>query len=124
MLAQSLNRLGNCLLNRAEPQEALRLHHEALTRFEQAGDQRGIASTYDLIGMAGYNSVDLPGCVSAYEHAVAHFQRLDDRQGLTSSLSMLTVRGGTYAIMAQAPSPGAFARAVHDGEQAIIGPSR
>jgi predicted ATPase len=48
-LAHTLNRLGNWHVNIEQPHEALRYHQEALTLFEQAQDQHGIAQTCDLL---------------------------------------------------------------------------
>ena len=58
-LAHSLNRLGNWYLNFEQPHEALRCHQEALATFQALSDQRGKASTLDLLGMASLLSGDL-----------------------------------------------------------------
>jgi len=45
ILAHSLNRLGNWHLNIEQPREALQNHQEALTLFQQAHDEHGLAET-------------------------------------------------------------------------------
>src|SRR5205807_9280503 len=89
ILAHSLNRLGNWHLNIEQPLEALRYHQEALTLFQQAHDQHGLAETYDLLGMSGFIGGDLVQGAADYQQAIGLFQELDDRQGLTSSLISL-----------------------------------
>ncbi len=59
LLAHSLNRLGNWYLNVEQPHEALRYHQEALATFQTLSDQRGTASTLDLLGMASLLGGDL-----------------------------------------------------------------
>ncbi|MEP7358005.1 MAG: AAA family ATPase, partial [Anaerolineales bacterium] len=106
VLAHSLNRLGNQLLNLGSPEQALELHHEARSIFEAAHEQLGLAQTYDLIGMASFLRGDLAGGTEYYRRAVALFREADERQGLVSSLASLTLGSCTYqtsTMMAAAP---------------------
>jgi DNA-binding CsgD family transcriptional regulator len=118
-LAHSLNRLGNWYANSEQPHEALRYHQEALTLFQQAQDQHGLAETYDLLGTANFLGGDLRHSSVSYQQAVALFQDLDDRHGLTSSLSMLMLSGGIYENYTTVPAPISFAEGLHFGEQAL-----
>src|SRR3989440_9276812 len=76
-LAHSLNRLGNWHLNVEQPLEALRYHQEALTLFQQAHDQYGLAETYDLLGMSGFIGGDLVEGAANYQQALALFPEPD-----------------------------------------------
>ena len=117
-LAHSLNRLGNQKLNLGNPQEALELHHEALSIFEAAHERLGLAQTYDLMGMASFLQGDLVGGTQYYWKAVALFREVDERQGLVSSLASLTMRGCTYqtsTMIAAAP----LSAAAVDGQAAL-----
>lgn len=51
-LARSYNRLGNWYLNQEMPDEAIRLHGEALSIFPKIDDRQGLADTLDLLGTA------------------------------------------------------------------------
>ncbi|MGD9889827.1 MAG: AAA family ATPase [Dehalococcoidia bacterium] len=98
LIAHSLNRVGNQQVNAVEPWDALSLHREALSLFENLDDRRGIATTLDLLGVASFLSADLPASVSYLERAAALFREMDDRHGLASSLAMLAVRAGSYEM--------------------------
>jgi tetratricopeptide (TPR) repeat protein len=118
-LAHSLNRLGNWHVNIEQPREALRYHQEALTLFQQAHDSPGIAETCDLLGMASTLDGDLVQGAAYCLQAVALFRELDDRQGLTSSLTLLAELGGIYQSETMVPATISFAESLHFGEQAL-----
>jgi len=118
-LAHSLNRLGNWHLNVEQPLEALRSHQEALTVFQQAQDQHGIAETYDLLGMTSCLGGDLLQGSAYCQQAIALFRELDDRQGLASSLTTLMVSGGGYETETMVPGPISYGDALRLGEQAL-----
>jgi DNA-binding CsgD family transcriptional regulator len=96
LLAHSLNRLGNWHANVEQPIEALRYHQEALTVFQQAHDQHGIAETLDLLAVASLFGGDLVQSAAYYRQVVTLFREMDNRQGLVSSLATLLFCGGTY----------------------------
>src|SRR5207244_2636910 len=52
--------------------------------------------TLDLLGMTSYLGGDLIGGTPYYQQAVALFDELGNREGLTSSLATLTMRASTY----------------------------
>lgn len=81
--------MGNWRLNAGRPEEARRLHEEALTIFEELNDRRGRAQTLDLLGMAVNLGGDLPAAVACYEQAAALFREIGDRMGLASTLGSL-----------------------------------
>ena len=118
-LAHSLNRLGNWHLNIEQSYEALQFHQEALTLFQQAHDEHGLAETYDLLGMTGFIGGDLVQGAAYCQQAVALFQQLDDRQGLASSLTLLGHVGGGYQNETLIPASISFADSLVFGEQAL-----
>ena len=118
LLAHSLNRVGNWRVNTAQPREALPLHREALSIFEELDERRGIAATLDFLGMASYLGADLAGSIHNYERAVALFRELDDRPGLVSSLAMLANRGGSSEHGSRTSDAAELAAGVRDGERA------
>ncbi len=87
LIGQSLNRLGNWLVNTGEPAEALTVHGDALTIFDAEGDDAGRASTFDLLGMAQGIYGDMARSKAALDQSVALFRQLGDEQGLVSSLA-------------------------------------
>jgi predicted ATPase/DNA-binding CsgD family transcriptional regulator len=116
--ARSLNRIGNWHLNVEQPHEALRHHREALAIFQQLHDSRGIAETLDLLGMTSYLGGDLIGGTAYYQQAIVLFDKLGNREGLTSSLATLTMRASTYhsdALIAVA----SLAEVLPDAERAV-----
>jgi DNA-binding CsgD family transcriptional regulator len=119
LIAQSLNRIGNWLVNTAQPRQALPLHGEALGIFENLGDRGGIANTLDLLGTASYLGADLQAAIAYYERAASLFRELDDRPGLSSTLAMLVGRGGSYELGRLRSDEADFARSVRDGELAL-----
>src|SRR6478672_839612 len=52
LLAHSLNRLGNWLVNTGQVKEGLETHYQALDAFQRQHDRAGMAETHDLLGMA------------------------------------------------------------------------
>ncbi len=119
LLGHSLNRIGNWRLNAAQPRDAVRLHREALAIFERVHDAPGMATTFDLLGMASYHTADLPASADYYTRAIAQLRALDDRQSLISSLSLLSARGGNLDLDPLAVGPSAAAAGVRAGEEAV-----
>jgi DNA-binding CsgD family transcriptional regulator len=118
-LGQSLNRVGNWHLFVEQPREALRYHHEALKLVEATNDRRGLAATYDLLGVTNVMGSDIPAGVAYYRRAVALFQKLGDLQGLSSSLSTLSMCGGSYSFNTTVCPAIARATCIRDGEEAL-----
>jgi tetratricopeptide (TPR) repeat protein len=104
VLAPSLNRLGNWLLNQGRAQAALEHHQEALSLFAGLQDSSGLADTYDLLGMASYLNGDVEAGSTYLERAVELYRQTDDRQGLVSSLGSLTMRGPNCLTDTVAPA--------------------
>src|SRR6185436_14596330 len=86
-----------------EPRDALPLHHQALTIFEQMGDRAGIAATLDLLGQTAYLNGDLAGGIQYLERAAVILEQLDDRPGLVSCLATLSERGGSWELGVSIP---------------------
>jgi DNA-binding CsgD family transcriptional regulator len=93
-IAHGLNRVANWHVNRDEPDEALLLHAEALARFRASADRRGIADTLDFLALASYLDADFRRATAFCEEAAVILRELDDRQRLSSCLSLLAVSGG------------------------------
>lgn len=92
-LARSLNRVGNWHMNNNQLSEAIKCHQEALSIFTVREDQQEIANTLDLLGMS-YGISAEP--IKAYDYlskAIQAYRELDDRKGLASSLSAISIFG-------------------------------
>lgn len=85
--AQSLNRLGNWSVNIGQTGQGLELHRQALGIYEQDQDEKGMAETHDLLGMAIMHHGDLFASFGEYQQAIKLFRSLDDKYGLISALS-------------------------------------
>lgn len=90
--ARSLNSLGNWLANVGRPDEALRAHRQALALVEAQGDDRALAETLDLLGMAyGIADGDTIAAADHFARAADRFRALGDVLGLISSLTSFAV---------------------------------
>jgi DNA-binding CsgD family transcriptional regulator len=85
--AQSLNRLGNWLVNTGQAERGLEAHREALSMFERMQDTHGIAETHDLLGMASGIYGDTVSAVQHVRQAIELFRAQNDQQHLISSLT-------------------------------------
>ncbi|HZP57717.1 MAG TPA: AAA family ATPase [Dehalococcoidia bacterium] len=98
LIARSLNRLGNWLVNTNDTANGIAQHRDALPLFEQAGDRAGMAETHDLLGMAYGIHGDRVRSVAHYDRAIELMRALGDETGLTSTLpSRGTFSGPTNA---------------------------
>jgi tetratricopeptide (TPR) repeat protein len=95
VLAESLNWMGNWYLNQEKPQAAVELHRQALVMFEGVGDQRGLATTLDLLGITSLLGGDITASVGCYDRAIPLFRELNDQPSLASSLTGRGHAGGT-----------------------------
>ncbi|HEY3475834.1 MAG TPA: hypothetical protein VGK56_14585, partial [Anaerolineales bacterium] len=86
LLAHSLNRVGNWFFVTGQTGQALNCHRQALEFFEQEQDEQGMAETYDQLAMATMHHGDQIGSYAAYQHAIRLFRKLDDKEGLLSTL--------------------------------------
>lgn len=85
LVAYSINRVGNWFVNTERPAEALVYHRRALEIFQELQDERGLAETYDLLGMCMIVAGDTRASADYYQHALPLFRKLNDRMGLISS---------------------------------------
>jgi DNA-binding CsgD family transcriptional regulator len=118
-LAHSLNRVGNRLVNLDQPDEALRLHYEALRIFQALGDRQGEAATHDLLGLTGFMSGNVAEGVAHYEQAIAQFRALNDPGGLLSALAIFASRHQNYMGSTTIWTEEPIATRLHDGEEAL-----
>jgi tetratricopeptide (TPR) repeat protein len=86
VLARSLNRWGNWLVNIGETAEGLAAHREALAIFEAEGNAPGAAETLDLLGMGYGIHGDVVESVRRFGQAIELFRATGDRLSLASSL--------------------------------------
>lgn len=119
MLARCLNQLGNWHVNLARPADAFRCHQDALAIFDDLEDQRGVAETLDLLGMARYLAGDMAGAAEAYRRAIPLLRALDDRKTLASALVTLALTIACGANRVLAPATGDDEEARRHAEEAI-----
>jgi DNA-binding CsgD family transcriptional regulator len=96
LVARSLNRVGNWLVNRDQPRAGIPYHDEALALFEAAGEERGVAETVDLLAMSHHIAGEQPRAVELYERSIELFEALGDRRALVNALSVLLVCGPSH----------------------------
>jgi tetratricopeptide (TPR) repeat protein len=106
-------------VNIEQPLEGEQLHREAASIFEGLNDQRGLAETYDLLGMASFRSSDLPGAAEHYHRAIAIFRQIGERSGLISSLSMLTGCAWNYSTNTAVPAALSLLECTSAGKEAL-----
>ena len=88
-IGHSLNRLGNWVMNKGEPAEALTYHQEALGIFKELDDRRGIAATLDLLAMTNGQLGEFQSTAAYYEQAIPILRELNEQNTLASSLTNL-----------------------------------
>ncbi|MEM7132872.1 MAG: AAA family ATPase [Chloroflexota bacterium] len=69
-IGQSLNRLGNWLMNTGQPSEAFGCHREALEHFEALDDRLGVAATLDRLAAASFFCGNGASSVAYYKQAI------------------------------------------------------
>lgn len=104
LIAHSLNRVGNWHANVEQRQAALAYHVEALAFFESLNDRRGLAETYDLLGMLYQLSSNLHKSYDAFQRAIVLWRALQDRPGLISSLASLPLCTASYLKNLEVPA--------------------
>jgi tetratricopeptide (TPR) repeat protein len=119
LLAISLNRLGNWLVNIGRAEEGIEQHLAALAIFEAAGDVAGMGSTFDLLGMANGMAGDLPAAVAYYGRSIPLLTEADDGARLLSALSSRTVWGSTNHADAVPGGGRTLDESRRDGDEAI-----
>jgi DNA-binding CsgD family transcriptional regulator len=119
MIAQTLNRVGNWHMNRDELAESMRHHEQALELFKDLGDERGLAETLDLLGMA--SSTDPTRSATYYAQAIPLLRKLDDRPRLVNSLAMYMLASGAalYETVSVPTDLVPLSRAEAAGEEAL-----
>jgi tetratricopeptide (TPR) repeat protein len=119
LLARSLNRLGNWLVNIGRTAEGLELHRQALALLEPEGDLAGIAETVDLLGMGLGLHGDPFASIEPLGRAVQHFRALGDRQGEISSLATLASLGSPETAETSAAALRGLEETLRDGSEAL-----
>jgi DNA-binding CsgD family transcriptional regulator/tetratricopeptide (TPR) repeat protein len=119
-LARTLNRVGNWQVNAEQPQEGLLRHLEALDIFQSLADEPRLAETFDLLGTAASNGIGGPITgIGYYRQAIELWRKLDERQGLISSLVMLALRGTDYLSTAMVWSLTSGNACIRDAEEGL-----
>ncbi|MBI1257722.1 MAG: AAA family ATPase [Chloroflexi bacterium] len=85
----SLNRLGNWYVNSGQSETALTYYQDALSIFDAIDDLAGKAETFELLGMAASNMLQLKKAEIYLHRAIELQRKLDHRQTLISSLADL-----------------------------------
>ncbi len=119
LVARSLNRLGNWLVNVGQPREGRRYHEEARVIFEKLADRPHLAETLDLLGLATLHLGEVDRAVACYERAAEMFRELNDRRGLASGLTMLGQIGVLGYVGLESGAALGVAGAVRRGEEAL-----
>jgi DNA-binding CsgD family transcriptional regulator len=86
LLAHSLNRVGNWFFITGQTMRALEYHRQALEFFEGERDERGMAETYNELGMATLHHGNQIGSYEEYLHAIHLYRKLDDKHALIHAL--------------------------------------
>lgn len=92
LVAHSLNRVGNWLLNVEHQLEGVKgYHEEALEIFRLLNNKQGEIETLDLLGMSSLMRGDMHASAQYYRRALPLFMEADDKQGTVSVLATLPV---------------------------------
>lgn len=118
-LARSYNRLGNWYLNQELPEEAVRLHEEALQIFSNIDDRQGLADTLDLLGTASTLGSSFVDSFSYFQKAVAIYAEIGDRRGMSSSLAVMAENCPTLFIDSTSLYAASVPQATGFGEQSL-----
>jgi len=118
-IAHSLNCMGNWHVNIEQPHKALLNHEEALAIFRRLNDRRGVAETFDFLGMASALGGDLIQSGVYYEQAMVIFRSMDDREYLVSSQTSLMTLGTHYQNDTMVSAMMDSAMITHKGEMAL-----
>jgi tetratricopeptide (TPR) repeat protein len=93
-LAQSLNRIGNWLVNQEAPADGIGYHRRALGIFEELGDKAGTADTLDLLAMASWLAGTPNLGADYYRRTVDLLREVGNPYGLSSTLVGMGLAGG------------------------------
>jgi tetratricopeptide (TPR) repeat protein len=116
--AESLNWMGNWYANAEIPAEAVACHQAALEIFEALKDQKGLANTLDLLGIANLLGAHHRASLGFYERAITLFEDLDDRPRQMASLMGRGTIPSLRVLLATAPAA-SLGEAQHDLETAL-----
>jgi tetratricopeptide (TPR) repeat protein len=103
MVAARLNRLGNWDANTGRMAHGLKMHQEALKMFTEQGAPAGIAATHDLLCLTHLMNGNIIDSLSHGQQAIGLYRRLDDKRGLSTSLSAYSALVGYCDIMPWIP---------------------
>src|SRR5262249_32420462 len=84
--AESLNRMGNWLVNTGREDAGLQLHHEALNIFERQGSASGLAATHDLLALSNGFSGNIAAAAEHGQKAIIYFRQTGNKRGLIAAL--------------------------------------
>ncbi len=108
--AKAHHHLGNLALDLGDYDLARTGYEAGLALWQQAGDRRGLATSYNGLGLLAFYQADYPESRRLHEQALSIRRTIDDPQGLGNSLSNL---GNVYS------AEGDFARARDYHEEAL-----
>jgi tetratricopeptide (TPR) repeat protein len=104
------NRIGRLYRDTGQLDEAGRHLEAAMALFRAAGDERGVASSYDDLGKLAWLRGDYAASLGLLREGLARRRRLGDRRGIALSLNNLGI------VLHET---GDFGQAIEDFEQAL-----
>jgi tetratricopeptide (TPR) repeat protein len=104
------NRIGRLFRDTGQLEEAGRHLEAAMALFRSAGDERGVASSYDDLGKLAWLRGDYTASLGLLREGLARRRRLGDRRGIALSLNNLGI------VLHET---GDFGQAIEDFEQAL-----
>jgi tetratricopeptide (TPR) repeat protein len=104
------NRIGRLFRDTGQLEEAGRHLEAAMALFRSAGDERGVASSYDDLGKLAWLRGDYGASLGLLREGLARRRRLGDRRGIALSLNNLGI------VLHET---GDFGQAIEDFEQAL-----
>jgi DNA-binding CsgD family transcriptional regulator len=117
--AQSLNRVGNWLVNTGQDAAGLAAHHEALAIFTRCDDQPGAAETLDLIGLTESLIGDTLRAAQHLETAMGLFRALGNAPRLSGCLAVHTIVVSSADGQTVLQPPYASEQSVRDAAEAL-----
>lgn len=104
LLAMTLNRIGNCHINRDQAELAITAHQRALELFEEMHDESGLLETLDYLGMASGLGGDMTQSSHYYDRSIALAARFDDRPRMIVGLT-ISAMGSSPTFQSNSLSP-------------------
>ena len=119
LLAQTLNRVGNWHLHADQLDQGLQYHQQALAISEQLDDWRGQAEALDLLGLTSFYTGEMTAGTDYYARCTELLRQHADLSGLSSSLSVMAMRGASYNLDTYAGPAVPIATVISESDEAV-----